>query len=192
MTEPVNRPQSCWDLFMTFTWMALQGFGGVQAVVQRILVDQKKWLTPQGFLEDWSVAQTLPGPHVVNLTLMLGDRYFGARGALCAITGLMLAPCTLVLCFAALYQGLYELPAVRSMLHAMGCVVSGMIMGNALRLLQGLKGNPMGLPVCYALLSVGFVVVAVWRIPLALAWLMVGVPSSVWAWRCMVRPKALP
>ena len=74
MTEPVNRPQSCWDLFMTFTWMALQGFGGVQAVVQRILVDQKKWLTPQGFLEDWSVAQTLPGPHVVNLTLMLVDQ----------------------------------------------------------------------------------------------------------------------
>jgi len=84
------------------------------------------------------------------------------------------------------------LPAVRSMLHAMGCVVSGMIMGNALRLLQGLKGNPMGLPLCYAILAIGFVVVAVWRIPLALAWLMVGVPSSVWAWRCMVRPKVLP
>jgi len=191
MTEEVNRPQSCWDLFVTFTLMALQGFGGVQAVVQRILVDQKKWLTPQGFLEDWSVAQTLPGPHVVNLTLMLGDRYFGGKGAVCAIAGLMLAPCTLVLCFAALYQGMHDLPAIRSMLHAMGCVVSGMIMGNALRLLSGLKGNPMGLPICYALLTIGFVVVAVWRIPLALAWLLVGVPSGAWAWRCMVRRRGV-
>ena len=192
MTDQLNRPRSCGDLFLTFTWMALQGFGGVQAVVQRILVDQKKWLSPKGFLEDWSVAQSLPGPHVVNLTLMLGDRYFGGRGAVCAIAGLMLVPCTLVLFLAALYQGLYELPAVRSMLHAMGCVVSGMIMGNALRLLQGLKGNPMGLPLCYLILAIGFVVVAVWRIPLALAWLVVGVPSSVWAWRCMVRPQVRP
>ena len=62
MTDELNRPRSCWDLFLTFTWMALQGFGGVQAVVQRILVDQKKWLTPKEFLEDWSVAQSLPGP----------------------------------------------------------------------------------------------------------------------------------
>jgi chromate transporter len=189
MNPALHRPRSCWDLFVTFTWMAMQGFGGVQAVVQRILVDQKQWLTPKGFLEDWSVAQTLPGPHVVNLTLMLGDRYFGLKGAMCAIAGLMLAPCTLVLCFAALYQGMHDMPAVRSMLHAMGCVVSGMIMGNALRLLAGLKGNPMGLQVCYALLVAGFVVVAVWRIPLALAWLSVGLPSSVWAWRCMVRKQ---
>ena len=47
MTDALNRPRSCWDLFLTFTWMALQGFGGVQAVVQRILVDQKKWLSPK-------------------------------------------------------------------------------------------------------------------------------------------------
>jgi Chromate transporter len=71
------------------TWLALQGFGGVLAVVQRVLVDQKGWLTNEEFVEDWAVAQVLPGPNVVNLALMIGDRYFGLRGGLAALAGIL-------------------------------------------------------------------------------------------------------
>lgn len=47
MTEelPLNRPQSKTDLFLSFTFLALQGFGGVLAVVQRELVERKRWMT---------------------------------------------------------------------------------------------------------------------------------------------------
>ncbi|MEN9467780.1 MAG: hypothetical protein RL081_1781, partial [Pseudomonadota bacterium] len=81
---PATRahPTSKTDLFVSFSLLALQGFGGVLAVVQRELVEKKKWLTLEEFLEDWAVAQILPGPNVVNLSLMIGDRYFGMRGAL--------------------------------------------------------------------------------------------------------------
>ena len=44
------------------------------AVVQRELVENKRWLTREEFVEDWAVAQVMPGPNVVNLSLMLGDR----------------------------------------------------------------------------------------------------------------------
>jgi len=67
-----NAPRSKTDLFVSFTLLALQGFGGVLAVVQRELVEKKKWLTQDEFIEDWAVAQILPGPNVVNLSLMLG------------------------------------------------------------------------------------------------------------------------
>jgi chromate transporter len=70
-----NRPRSHADLFWSFSLLALQGFGGVLAVVQRELVDKKRWLTLQEFVEDWAVAQILPGPNVVNLSLMIGDRH---------------------------------------------------------------------------------------------------------------------
>ena len=50
-------PQSLSELFWAFTWLALQGFGGVLAVVQRVLVDKKQWLTREQFVEDWAVAQ---------------------------------------------------------------------------------------------------------------------------------------
>ena len=62
------------DLFWSFTVLALQGFGGVLTVVQRELVEKKQWLSLQEFSEDWAVAQVLPGPNVVNLSLMLGSR----------------------------------------------------------------------------------------------------------------------
>ena len=68
-------PRHKTDLFGSFTLLALQGFGGVLAVVQRELVETKQWLTPEEFLDDWAVAQTLPGPNVVNLSLMIGGRY---------------------------------------------------------------------------------------------------------------------
>ena len=85
-SEAPQRPQprSLSDLFFSFTVLALQGFGGVLAVVQRELVEKKRWLTREEFVEDWAVAQIMPGPNVVNLSLMIGDRYFGLRGALAA------------------------------------------------------------------------------------------------------------
>jgi len=96
-----QAPRSKTDLFVSFTLLALQGFGGVLAVVQRELVDKKQWLTLDEFVEDWSVAQILPGPNVVNLALMIGGRAFGLPGALAALAGLLLAPTVLVLLFAA-------------------------------------------------------------------------------------------
>ena len=72
-TLPLAAPKSLADLFWSFTWLALQGFGGVLAVVQRELVDKKRWMTNDEFIEDWAVAQILPGPNVVNLSMMIGD-----------------------------------------------------------------------------------------------------------------------
>ena len=85
--QPLTQPQSKTDLFMTFSLMALQGFGGVLTVVQRELVERKRWMTSAQFIEEWSVAQIMPGPNVVNLCLMIGGRYFGLPGALAALAG---------------------------------------------------------------------------------------------------------
>jgi len=75
-------PQSLGELFFAFNRLALQGFGGVLPVVQHELVERKRWLTQEEFVEDWAVAQIMPGPNVVNLALTLGARWFGLRGAL--------------------------------------------------------------------------------------------------------------
>ena len=78
----LNQPRSRTDLFVSFTLLALQGFGGVVAVVQRELVERKRWMTREQFVEDWAVAHVMPGPSVVNLSMMIGGRYFGLGGAL--------------------------------------------------------------------------------------------------------------
>src|SRR6476661_10829575 len=94
-SAPLARPASLSDLFISFTLLALQGFGGVLAIVQRELVERKRWLTQEEFIEDWAVAQIMPGPNVVNLALMIGGRWFGLPGALAALGGLLAVPLVL-------------------------------------------------------------------------------------------------
>jgi chromate transporter len=107
MTRPPDHPQpaSLLDLFVSFTLLALQG-GGVLAVVQRELVERKRWLTKEEFIEEWAVAQIMPGPNVVNLALMIGGRYFGLRGALTALAGMLAVPLLVVLALAVLHASL--------------------------------------------------------------------------------------
>src|SRR3569832_1383675 len=95
--EPCNRPASLTELFLSLTSIALQGFGGVLAIVQREMVEKRKWLTTDQFVEDWAVAQIMPGPNVVNLSLMIGGRYFGLPGAMAALAGMLTVPMMLVL-----------------------------------------------------------------------------------------------
>lgn len=82
-TSAPNKPKSCWDLFCSFTLMAMQAFGGSTAIAQQFLVDQKKWLTQSEFLDLLTVSQVLPGPNIMILTIVVGDRHFGWRGATC-------------------------------------------------------------------------------------------------------------
>ncbi|AVS84972.1 chromate transporter, partial [Paracidovorax avenae] len=124
-------PRDSRELFWSFTWLALQGFGGVLAVVQRELVDRKGWLTNEEFIEDWAVAQILPGPNVVNLAVMVGDRYFGWRGALSALAGMLLLPLLVLLCLAVAYARFSAHPAVAGALRGMGAVAAGLVAGVA-------------------------------------------------------------
>src|SRR5512139_2528140 len=97
------RPSSPRALFVAFTLLALQGFGGVLAVTQRELCDRRRWLTHAQFVEILSIAQVLPGPNVVNVALIIGDRYFGWRGAFAALAGMMALPLVIVLALTATY-----------------------------------------------------------------------------------------
>ena len=84
LTAPPARavPASCAQLFTAFTRLALQGFGGVLPVAQHELVERLGWVDRDEFLRILSVAQVLPGPNVVNLSLMIGDRFFGGVAAM--------------------------------------------------------------------------------------------------------------
>ena len=95
------RPASLTALFIAFTLLALQGFGGVLAVVQREVVERRRWLSNEEFIEDWAVAQIMPGPNVVNLAMMLGARWFGLAGALTALAGLLAVPLVFGVAIAA-------------------------------------------------------------------------------------------
>jgi chromate transporter len=191
MTSPLSplpgdsppRPQSLSDLFISFTLMALQGFGGVMAVVQRELVDRKRWLTQEEFVEDWAVAQIMPGPNVVNLSLMLGGRYFGLPGALAALGGLLALPLVLVLALALLHERFADSPQLAGALRGMAAVSAGLIGATGLKLAAALKRNPLPMAWCVAIAALGFVLVALLKCPLLYVLAGLGGLSCVLTWR---------
>ena len=189
--SPRPGPHSKTELFVAFSLLALQGFGGVLAVVQRELVDKKQWLTPEEFVEDWAVAQILPGPNVVNLSLMLGDRYFGWRGALVGVAGMLCFPLLLVLLVAAAFAGVADNPQAQGALRGMGAVAAGLIGAAGLRLATALKTNVMGMAACVAMLAATFVAIAFLRVPLAWVLLGIGGVGCVWAYVCLGNAAAL-
>ena len=182
-TVLLPQPTSLSDLFWSMTWLALQGFGGVLAVVQRVLVDEKRWLTNEEFIEDWAVAQILPGPNVVNLALMIGDRYFGLRGGLAALAGILTFPLLVVLVIAAFFASVADTPMAQGALKGMGAVSAGLIAAVGLRLITALKVNVMSVGVCVALAAMTFIAVAIMRIPLAWVLLGLGAFATLWAYR---------
>ena len=180
---PRPQPRDCADLFWSFTWLALQGFGGVLAVVQRELVEKKRWMTNDEFVEDWAVAQILPGPNVVNLSVMIGERYFGWRGAVAALAGMLTFPLILVLLLAVVYAQFASQPAVAGALRGMGAVAAGLIAGMGLKLSSTLRKHPLGLAVCVGLVALTVIAMAVLRWPLFWTLPSVGLLACVLTWR---------
>ena len=178
----LNRPASRADLFVSFTLLALQGFGGVVAVVQRELVERKRWMTREQFVEDWAVAHVMPGPSVVNLSMMIGGRYFGLGGAFAAMAGMLTVPLFIVLLLAALYSSVADLPMAQGALRGMGAVAAGLVTATGLKLVGALGTNAMGLPVCAALAMLTFAAIVVLGWPLAWVLPAIGGPACLWAW----------
>lgn len=172
---PLAAPASLRELFFAFNRLSLQGFGGVLPVAQRELVERRRWLDKQQFVEMLAVSQVLPGPNVVNLALMFGDRCFGLRGAMTALAGMMLAPLVVVLALTALYGQYSQHPLVSGALRGMGAVAAGLVISTALKLLATVRRNPMGRWLALAFAALTFVLVALLRWPLV--WVVLGLGS---------------
>jgi chromate transporter len=148
--------------------MALQGFGGVLPIAERVLVRGRRWMTPKDFVEALAIAQTLPGPNIVNLSLMVGDRFFGPRGAAAAFAGMMLFPAIIVLILTVIYQFTAELEMTRRILLGMSAVSVGMIAG------MGRAGWLIGAAV--------FLLVAILHKPLGMVLIALGLPAVGLRW----------
>ena len=190
--DALRRPASCTELFLAFTALALQGFGGVLAIAQRVLCEQRRWLGKAEFVEMLALAQVLPGPNVCNLSRMVGDRFFGTRGAFAALAGMLAAPLAIVLAATALYAQFATQPLVAGALRGMGAVAAGLLVGTALKLAAPLRASRLGLPAVLGFATAAFVAVGLLRWPLAWVLLGPGLPACALAWWRLGRTAAEP
>lgn len=185
----LRRPDSPGALFRVFNRLALQGFGGVLPIAHRELVERERWLGAAEFVELLTLCQVLPGPNVINMSIMLGDRWFGWRGALAASAGLLALPLLIVLALAALVQQAAASPLVDGALRGMGAVAAGLIIATALKLSATLRTNPLGLPLGLSFAGATLVTVGLLRWPLVWVVLALGTLSMALAWWRIARAE---
>lgn len=139
--SPTDAPASIADLFFTFTRLALHGFGGVLPWAQRVVVEERRWLTREEFVEMLAFAQLLPGPNVCNLAMMVGDRYFGWRGSVASLAGMLLFPALLVLALAIVHHQFAQIPWVQRAVSGMAAVAAGLLIATGVKLAYALAGR---------------------------------------------------
>ena len=184
-----GRPRSRRDVFITFTWLALQGFGGVLPLMQKNLVECRNWLTDDESLEDWAVAQILPGSNIFNFALIVGRRLLGVSGAVAAMAGMLVVPMAIALLMVALFTGLADTAAVRGAIRGMGIVSAALLILTSGKLLVSAGRGPCGA------LGTGLFAALTWYangvLHLPLFTTLCGLGAIAWLWAYVRMPGHL-
>jgi chromate transporter len=169
-------PPSVIALFLAFAKMSLSGFGGVLVFARRAIVDEHRWMTAEEFNETFALCHFLPGPNVVNLSLVFGSRFRGIVGGLAAFTGLLGPPMLLVTALAAIYSHFGQVEALRRALAGVSCAAIGLLVSAVIRMMAPLlkRRDALGLIAMAAV----FAAIGVWQLPLP-AVLLVAIPISL-------------
>jgi chromate transporter len=166
-------------LFVSFLKMGLLGFGGVLPWARRVIVDERRWLTDGEFAELIGLCQVLPGPNVVNLSVIIGARTHGILGALIAVSGILLVPVGVVLVIATSYAAVANEPLAQNAIAGASAAAAGLILGTALRLLLYARPPVRGLVTG----GMAFVAVGVLQWPLLWVLLVLIVVAVAAEWR---------
>ena len=169
-------PPSLIALFVAFAKISLAGFGGVLVWARRGIVDQHRWMTADEFNETYALCHFLPGPNIVNFTMVFGSRFRGIPGGIAAFTGLLGPPVVIMTILAALYARFGEIDALRRILAGVSCAAVGLLISTVFRMMMPLirKRDVVGLAVLLAV----FVAIGLLRLPLW-AVLLVAIPLSI-------------
>jgi chromate transporter len=180
LTTPPTAPGPS-ALFLAFLGVGLSGFGGVLPFARRMLVERRAWLTEDAFNETLALCQTLPGPNIVNVSVVVGSRFAGPLGAVAAVTGLMAAPVAIVLVLATLYGRYGAIGRAPAMLEALGAAASGLVAATAAKMAWPIvRRRPLS---AAPFIVLAFVGVGLLRLPLVWVLLALSPFSIAAAWR---------
>ena len=169
-------PPGLLALFVAFARMSLAGFGGVLVFARRAIVEQHRWMTADEFNETFALCHFLPGPNIVNLSVVFGSRFRGIAGGIAAFAGLMGPPMIVATILAALYARFGEIDALRRILAGVSCAAIGLLIANILRMMLPLlqRRDLVG----FVLMAAVFIAVGLLRLPLP-AVLLAAIPLSI-------------
>ena len=164
------------EIFLGFFSIGINGFGGVMPFARLMLVEQRRWLSADEFLDALSMCQFVPGPNVVNLAVAVGARFQGPLGSLAGVAGIMAAPMVIVIGAYTLLMQVSEAPVVIGALRGMSAVAAGLVVALGVKLALPVLRKKDWISLAFTLASVG--AVGGLRLPLLPA-LAVLIPAAI-------------
>jgi chromate transporter len=133
-------------------------------------------MTAEEFNETFALCHFLPGPNIVNLSVVFGSRFRGIAGGVAAFVGLVGPPVVIAIILAALYARYGEIDALRRILAGVSCAAVGLLIAVVFKMMMPLvkKREVAGLMILVAV----FVAIGVLRLPLQMV-LLVAIPLSL-------------
>lgn len=113
--KPVQNESIAWQLFITFFKIGVVTFGGGYAMIPMIeseIVDKKKWVEKENFLDLIAIAQTCPGVFAINISTFIGYKLRKKHGACLAALGAALPSFIIILLIATMFRQIQDVPWV--------------------------------------------------------------------------------
>ena len=150
------------ELYRGFVSAGARGCGGAMPWARRMLVEERRWLTPREFTDVFGLCNFLPGPNIVNVSIVVGARFGGPRGAVVACLGLLSLPFAVVLALAVLYSRYGHVPGIDAGLRGVGAAAGGLVFATGIRMAEGLPRTALAA----GFLLLAFVAIGLLRWPL--------------------------
>ena len=180
-------PPTLTELFRAFVMVSLSGFGGALPWARRMLVERRQWMTAEEFNEAFSLSQFLPGPNVVNFSVVFGARFGGAAGAAVALAGLLGPPLVIVTILAALYARYGDIEVLGRILSGIASAAAGLLIAVVAKMAAPLFAKRWDFAPPMAILA--FIGVALMQWPLPIVFAVLAPVSIALAWfRTPLRP----
>ncbi|HYG41329.1 MAG TPA: chromate transporter [Bordetella sp.] len=180
-TASKPSPPTSWALFTGFFWLGLSAFGGALPLARHMVVEKNRWLSSEDFTELLGLCQFLPGGNIINMSVALGMKFRGPKGAFAAIMGLIAAPSVIVISLGMVYQRYADDPRIQHLFAGLAAAAAGLLISMAVKIARPLRGKWAAIAVAVAC----FACIAVLRLPL-LPTMLVLTPVSIFVtWRLM-------
>ena len=167
------------QLFTGFVQLGLTGFGGVLPMARRMVVEKRRWMSPDEFTELLGLCQFLPGGNIINMSVAIGMKYRGVAGAFAALIGLIAAPTLIVVGLGMLYDRFGDDPHIRHLFAGLAAAAAGLLISTAAKIGLPLRRRPIGL----AMAALFVLAIAFLRLPLLPTMAVLAPLSILVTWR---------
>ncbi len=145
-----------WELFVAFFKIGLFTFGGGYAmlpIIQRELVEDKKWCTEEEILDYYAMSQCTPGVIAVNVATFVGYRVRGVLGGIAATGAVVLPSLIIITVIAAFLSAFSDIPAVQHALAGIRVAVAVLVFRTVLTLIKKNIRSAFSAIICLTALS---------------------------------------